>query len=329
MITFTPSNNFANSVSPFSNVGQVPVGQEGVENRNTVFQAVEETTELAESINRRNPEERPSETEERQRLRDARAGQSSGNQQAISSAESEGKAAAKQDVEAKQLASDQAEIQQLSARDREVRAHEQAHKSVGGQYAGAMSFTFVRGPDGVAYAVGGEVSISTSAISGDLEATIQKMQTIQRAALAPAEPSPQDRRVAAEAVQQMVQARADLAAMKREEQTQSSEKIAEEEAVKAAEKEAAQVEDERDAIVAEQNTSATQGGGFSFGPQFGQQNEDAEFSFFGSNEDKQSALERFENINRISRNVSNRMIELGLTSSSPGFTVGQGIDNFV
>ncbi len=64
---------------------------------------------------------------------------------------------------------------------------------------GGASFEYQKGPDGKQYAVGGEVSIDTSEVPGDPEATIKKAETVQRAALAPANPSPQDRRVAAEA----------------------------------------------------------------------------------------------------------------------------------
>tara|TARA_R110002073_G_scaffold37559_5_gene108176 strand:+ start:1059 stop:1829 length:771 start_codon:yes stop_codon:yes gene_type:complete len=110
-------------------------------------------------------------------------------------------------------------ITELKARDREVRAHEAAHAAVGGQYAGAPTYTFQRGPNGVSYAVGGEVSISTSAISGNPEATLEKAQQIQRAATAPAEPSNQDRRVAAQAAQMAQQARADIALELEAEQT--------------------------------------------------------------------------------------------------------------
>ncbi|MEL7393699.1 MAG: putative metalloprotease CJM1_0395 family protein, partial [Pseudomonadota bacterium] len=42
---------------------------------------------------------------------------------------------------------EQAQVDELKARDREVRAHEQAHAAVGGQYAGAPSYTFQTGPD--------------------------------------------------------------------------------------------------------------------------------------------------------------------------------------
>ncbi len=94
------------------------------------------------------------------------------------------------------------ELSKLKQRDREVRAHEQAHISAGGQYVrSGARFEYEEGPDGKKYAVGGEVSIDTSKIPGDPEATARKMQVIRRAAMAPASPSGQDRRVAAKATQ--------------------------------------------------------------------------------------------------------------------------------
>lgn len=107
-------------------------------------------------------------------------------------------------------------IRELSQRDGEVRAHEQAHSAVGGQYAGSANYTYQRGPDGVSYAVGGEVPIDVSPVNGDPRATLEKMKTVQRAALAPAEPSSQDRRVAAMAAQQASQARAEIVSESRE-----------------------------------------------------------------------------------------------------------------
>lgn len=101
-------------------------------------------------------------------------------------------------------------IRELTLRDNEVRAHEQAHSAVGGQYAGSANFTYQRGPDGVNYAVGGEVSIDVSVIEGNPQATLEKMLLVQRAALAPAEPSSQDRQVAALASQQANQARGEI-----------------------------------------------------------------------------------------------------------------------
>jgi len=104
------------------------------------------------------------------------------------------------------------QLTELKARDREVRAHEAAHQAVGGQYAGAISYTFQRGPDGAQYAVGGEVPIDVSPVPGDPQATIEKMRVVRAAAMAPAEPSGQDRAVAAQAMQVMLQAQSELAA---------------------------------------------------------------------------------------------------------------------
>lgn len=104
---------------------------------------------------------------------------------------------------------EQQQVSELADRDREVRAHEQAHKSVGGSHAGAMSLEYQQGPDGQRYAVGGEVSIDIST-SDDPSKTIAKMQQVRSAAMAPAQPSAQDYKVASQASQQEAQARAEL-----------------------------------------------------------------------------------------------------------------------
>ncbi|MGR3220899.1 MAG: putative metalloprotease CJM1_0395 family protein [Candidatus Anammoxibacter sp.] len=96
-----------------------------------------------------------------------------------------------ENVDAKALA-------ELESRDREVRVHEQAHKSAAGRFASGVSFTLERGPDGRFFAVGGHVNLDVSAESTP-EKTIQKMMIIRRAALAPANPSAQDRVVASQA----------------------------------------------------------------------------------------------------------------------------------
>ncbi|MCK0070102.1 putative metalloprotease CJM1_0395 family protein [Kordiimonas laminariae] len=105
---------------------------------------------------------------------------------------------------------EQRQVEELKARDREVRTHEQAHAAVGAPYTSAPSYEFVRGPDGVQYAVAGQVQIDSAPIPDDPEATIQKLEVVQRAALAPAEPSSQDRAVAAQAAQGLAEARAEL-----------------------------------------------------------------------------------------------------------------------
>jgi hypothetical protein len=107
-------------------------------------------------------------------------------------------------------------IRELAARDQEVRQHELSHAAAGGQYAGAPSFEYERGPDGRLYAVGGEVSIDTSPIPNDPEATLEKAEVILRAALAVADPSPQDRAIAARAAVMASEARAELAQQNRE-----------------------------------------------------------------------------------------------------------------
>jgi hypothetical protein len=103
-----------------------------------------------------------------------------------------------------------AQIEQLKQRDTEVRQHELAHLSAaGGLATSGPSYTYQRGPNGVNYAVGGEVNIDTSP-GATPEETIARARTIQAAALAPAEPSGQDRAVAARAQQLEQQARTEL-----------------------------------------------------------------------------------------------------------------------
>ena len=103
---------------------------------------------------------------------------------------------------------DQEQLTKLKARDSDVRAHEQAHRSAGGQYASAPSYTYQKGSDGANYAIGGEVTIDTSPIAGNIDATIAKESQVRAAALAPADPSGQDLKVAAEAATAIAQAEA-------------------------------------------------------------------------------------------------------------------------
>ena len=109
--------------------------------------------------------------------------------------------------------SEQKEIQVLQQRDREVRAHETAHAAAGGSVTGSPSYTFEVGPDGKKYAVEGEVSVDLSSVQGDPRATIVKMQKVYNAALAPANPSIQDSRVANTAAQLIAQAQSELLAI--------------------------------------------------------------------------------------------------------------------
>ncbi|MBU1236423.1 MAG: hypothetical protein KJ634_10475 [Gammaproteobacteria bacterium] len=109
----------------------------------------------------------------------------------------------------------QREVARLREIDRKVRAHEAAHMAAGGGLVtGGATYTYAYGPDGKAYAVAGEVGIDTSG-EAEPEANISKGQRIQAAALAPADPSPQDYRVASVGAQLTAQGRAELAAERR------------------------------------------------------------------------------------------------------------------
>ncbi len=111
---------------------------------------------------------------------------------------------------------EQAEVQKLKDRDQEVRTHEKAHQSAGGQYASAPVYDYKKGPDGKDYAVGGHVNIDTSKES-DPDKTIEKMRIVIKAAKAPAQPSGQDMKVAAEAQQTLNEAQMEKAKKQQEE----------------------------------------------------------------------------------------------------------------
>lgn len=113
---------------------------------------------------------------------------------------------------------EQATVQKLQGIDRQVHNHEQAHLAAAGGYAtGGASYETIRGPDGKEYAIGGEVPIDVSPVRDNPQATIRKAQVVRAAALAPADPSAQDRSVAAAASQIAAEARAELAVQQREE----------------------------------------------------------------------------------------------------------------
>lgn len=112
---------------------------------------------------------------------------------------------------------DQIQIDKLKQRDREVRAHEQAHISAGGSLVrGGPTFDYQYGPDGKKYAIGGHVSIDTSP-GKTPEETIQKAEQIANAALAVGDPSSQDRAVASGARKMKLEAQRELQIEKQEE----------------------------------------------------------------------------------------------------------------
>lgn len=112
------------------------------------------------------------------------------------------------------------QITQLAVTDRHVRDHEEAHLASAGPYAtSGPSYTFTIGPDGQRYAVGGEVSLDTGPDPAGPEATVQKARIIQAAANAPADPSTQDRMVAAQAAQMEAEAQAEIFAQQHQAQS--------------------------------------------------------------------------------------------------------------
>ena len=113
----------------------------------------------------------------------------------------------------------QAQVRELAKIDREVRNHEAAHAAAGGGLTGAPSYSYTRGPDGQLYATSGEVGINTVR-SADPETSIQNARTVLQAALAPANPSQQDLRVAAQARAQLIDAQAELSRNEEQEATQ-------------------------------------------------------------------------------------------------------------
>lgn len=108
------------------------------------------------------------------------------------------------------------QVAQLKQIDRQVRAHEQAHLSVGGDLVrGGASFSYQLGPDQQRYAVAGEVSIDVSAAATP-QKTLPKAEHIRETALAPVDPSAQDQSIAAQAERMASEARMEIAALRAE-----------------------------------------------------------------------------------------------------------------
>jgi hypothetical protein len=101
------------------------------------------------------------------------------------------------------------QLNQLKAADTKVRAHEAAHQS-GPAASGGASFTYEKGPDGVMYAVAGEVPVRIQTGSTPQE-SISNLQGVIATALAPADPSPQDLSVASKARVMLMKAQQEFA----------------------------------------------------------------------------------------------------------------------
>lgn len=102
------------------------------------------------------------------------------------------------------------QVEKLRQRDQKVRAHEQAHLSAAGGLAmGGAHYAYQNGPDGKQYAVGGEVGLKVPDAPTP-EEDLQIAVRLERAALAPADPSPQDRAIANQARRKASQARREI-----------------------------------------------------------------------------------------------------------------------
>jgi len=104
------------------------------------------------------------------------------------------------------------EVRELKARDAEVKAHEEAHIAASaGISASAPTYNYQTGPDGVQYAIGGEVNISFSQ-GNDPAENLANAEAMKAAALAPADPSSQDLSVASNADKMIQEAKQEIAA---------------------------------------------------------------------------------------------------------------------
>lgn len=118
---------------------------------------------------------------------------------------------------------DRRRIVEMKATDRKVRQHEQMHVAAGqGLITSGPSYEFATGPDGQRYVVGGEVGIDTSK-GRTPEETLRRAARIRAAALAPPDPSPQDRSVAAKASQMQAEAAQEIARQQMEKGTRETE----------------------------------------------------------------------------------------------------------
>ena len=102
------------------------------------------------------------------------------------------------------------QVAKLKTTDAEVKRHENAHKAAaGGLKTSAPNYEYETGPDGKKYAVAGDVNISYEK-SSDPNVNLKNAQKLKAAALAPAEPSAQDRSVARKADMEIAKAKQEI-----------------------------------------------------------------------------------------------------------------------
>lgn len=177
----------------YAPLGKAPVGLEPSDNKGATLPPVEEAAAIAK-LRGEQTEHKPSAVEAKPEQ--SRRGQSD----SVNTAELD--------------TTEVAQVRELAAASRKVQAHEAAHAAVGGVLAGSKSFRYVTGPDGVRYAVAGEVSIEFGQSADNPELTMRNASQVRAAALAPADPSSQDLQVAAQASQIVQQAQQDLAKLR-------------------------------------------------------------------------------------------------------------------
>lgn len=115
-------------------------------------------------------------------------------------------------------------IQDMENRDKEVKTHEQAHKAAAqGINSSSPSYETKKGPDGKDYAVAGEVRIGFTPTE-DNEKNLEKAKTLRNAALAPAEPSSQDLKVAQDATRMIFEYSQKIQSEKSKETEKSAQK---------------------------------------------------------------------------------------------------------
>lgn len=148
----------------------------------------------------------------------------------------------------------EAQLRKLKQRDAEVRAHERAHMAAaGGNAVGGPHYEYQKGPDGKQYAIGGHVDISLSSVDGDPEESEKNAQEVRRAALAPGQPSGQDRAVAAQAASMEAKAKTEKLEEKNDEQSDENSPVDEQKIADRAEK---NFENAGDANYPQENSNA-------------------------------------------------------------------------
>jgi hypothetical protein len=183
----------------------------GINSYYTYQSALERGSDLISSSSRPESQAQDTEISEAASLFDSEEQVGSDSQTQTDEAAQKKSQPSEADAESRLTLDEKLLIEKLEKVDAEVRAHEMAHIAAGGEYiTSGATFSYQQGPDGKKYAVGGEVSIDTASEPGDPEATLQKMRRVRAAALAPAQPSSQDLKVASNAASQAAKAMAEI-----------------------------------------------------------------------------------------------------------------------